>query len=153
MLRLRSRRPRVFRSHPARGEWIEISCRLRSASVSRCLTPRGVSGLKYFDWLNVQRLRSLTPRGVSGLKSPPCRMSLRRSTRQSGRLEVDETDVKAHRIAANVEDVPFDHIFSPRAIFNQELLCSGTSYKRQDTILSCLRCRSAHNTSHQTGWC
>ena len=53
--------------------------------MSRCLTPRGVSGLKYFDWLNVQRLRSLTPRGVSGLKSPPCRMSLRRSTRLTPR--------------------------------------------------------------------
>ena len=33
-------------SHPARGEWIEMIKSGESGENARCLTPRGVSGLK-----------------------------------------------------------------------------------------------------------
>ena len=55
-------------SHPSRGEWIEITPVGLMYSSVPCLTPRGVSGLKYFRQLADGRGVCLTPRGVSGLK-------------------------------------------------------------------------------------
>ena len=34
------------RSHPSRGEWIEMSCPMALNTRAKSLTPRGVSGLK-----------------------------------------------------------------------------------------------------------
>ena len=58
-----------MRSHPSRGEWIEIWPSAGSGRGRRCLTPRGVSGLKCHNEVAHFLDGGLTPRGVSGLKS------------------------------------------------------------------------------------
>ena len=57
------------KSHPTRGEWIEISLNGDTSFVISSLTPHGVSGLKYASVGGVAVFCGLTPHGVSGLKS------------------------------------------------------------------------------------
>ena len=56
-------------SHPSRGEWIEMPWNLHHIGVWLCLTPHGVSGLKFNCRPHLVLCRCLTPHGVSGLKS------------------------------------------------------------------------------------
>ena len=55
-------------SHPTRGEWIEINLLIPTSTDKLCLTPHGVSGLKYRIRLLYNLTLCLTPHGVSGLK-------------------------------------------------------------------------------------
>ena len=58
----------TYRSHPARGAWIEIGLAPGASSPGLRRTPRGVRGLKSNGEVVGRAARRRTPRGVRGLK-------------------------------------------------------------------------------------